>query len=185
MSMDLYRGGVAMESLTDQRESSHPPAAVAGADSSACPRLVLLPPYGKRTDDFSAVDDAKTTSEASCTSMGRCFHVSFGLVPSPEISSFCYYWEDRQAYDDDRHVQCPVVLSAHRDCVLLEVTTPSTAMSSLLSRWPTDYFLYQGASAAGRPPSLLLLPPFPCYISRQCDRRGGASSPPKPRHRAT
>lgn len=85
-TMDLDRGGVAMESLTDQREFSHPPAAAA---ASVCPRLVLLPRFIKHTDDFSAVADAKTTSAASCTSTGRCFHVSFGLVPSTEISSFC------------------------------------------------------------------------------------------------
>jgi hypothetical protein len=80
--MDRDRGGVAMESLTDQRESSHPPAAVAGADSTGCHRLVLLLRYGKRTDDISVVADDKTTSVASCTSTGRRFRVSFGLAQS-------------------------------------------------------------------------------------------------------
>lgn len=78
-----------MGSLKDEREPSHPPALVAGSDSSGCPRVVLLPRFGKRTDDddFSGVADAKTTSAASRTSTGRRFRVSFGLAPSPEISS--------------------------------------------------------------------------------------------------
>ncbi|KAL6653493.1 hypothetical protein ACP70R_009071 [Stipagrostis hirtigluma subsp. patula] len=170
-----YEAAAAMETLTDPTtEPSDSPAAAAAAD----PRWVMLNCRGYRWLD-SFVADARTVAE-SLTSTGLAVHVSLGLAPPP-ASSFLYYDLEAGAAADGN----PVVIAAHTDAVLFQMTPPKAPRRKRQRRdvpAPTsttatfDYFVYE--AGAGQPPSLSLLPT--CDIPKQYER-GTALRKPKGR----
>ncbi|CAM0146231.1 unnamed protein product [Urochloa decumbens] len=120
-------------------ESSAP-----ATDAAKDPRWVLLPCRdSRRDDDGSLVTNAKTMGEAS--------QISFELA-APPASSFLYYNYD---CDGDGYPDPVNVVAAHGDSVLLLVSRGHRDASSMATY---DHFVYRAGGAAGRPPSLTLLP---------------------------
>ena len=99
-----------------ETDSSDSPAAAA----AGCPRWVMVNRHSYRMPAADA--DAKTTSAASHTSAGQLFRVSFRLTAPPACSSFYHDWAGS---DDVGSVQDPQIVTAHGDCLLLEVTVGS------------------------------------------------------------
>ncbi|CAL4982219.1 unnamed protein product [Urochloa decumbens] len=127
-------------------ESSAP-----ATDAAKDPRWVLLPCRdSRRDDDGSLVTNAKTMAEAR-TSMGQHLRISFELA-APPASSFLYYNYD---CDGDGYPDPVNVVAADGDSVLLMVSRGHRDASSMATY---DHFVYRAGGAAGRPPSLTLLP---------------------------
>ncbi|CAL5050674.1 unnamed protein product [Urochloa decumbens] len=146
------------------------PTEPSDSPAAADPRWVLLDRRDCRRNDSlaAAAGDGDNTAVAECrTSTGHRLLVSSGLV-SPPASSFLYYTcSGAAAPDDDKdggggNSNAPTIIAAHADSVLLRMHRPRDASSSSSSPRSMaatfDHFVYR-SGAAGRPPSLSLLPP--------------------------
>ncbi|CAN6362431.1 unnamed protein product [Urochloa humidicola] len=141
------------------------------AAAAACgPRWMMLNRYSYRR----FANSAATTSSASHTSTGHLFRVSFRLAPPPACSTFYNDW----AGSDDAPNQNPQIVTAHGDCLLLDVTCPNP--DDKYNTIVTDHFLYDagGGGGAARPPALSLLPAcfFPMTFERGEDTDWRASA---------
>ncbi|KAL6657123.1 hypothetical protein ACP70R_004903 [Stipagrostis hirtigluma subsp. patula] len=126
-----------------QTEPSDPPPAADATD----PRYVLLNSIHCRRDDGSFAAGAKTAAAESRTFTGRRLRVWFGLA-APPASSHLYYHCEGAVPDDFQ------LIAAHGGSVLFSMKRklPSSSMMAF------DHFVYRAGTAAGRPPSLSLLP---------------------------
>ncbi|KAL6658323.1 hypothetical protein ACP70R_003909 [Stipagrostis hirtigluma subsp. patula] len=160
-----------METLTQLNGPSGSPA----PSSAAGQRWVMLDRFSNRRAESSATVDGNTMV-ACRTSTGWPINVSFNFTAAPASSLVYFDWVGVAPVEDDRFHR-PQVIAAHGDYILLEMMVPhssSVKRSAIDSSDITiDHFLYETGAAAGRPPSMSMLPC--CKIPKLFEHCGGPS----------